>query len=345
MKRIIVSRLDNIGDVILTFPLLAHLKSLYPESELIYIAKHYSIPILDSCKLVSHIIEWEKLIKLDNNSLASVLAEQHADIFINSTPKRQLAKAAYKANIPIRIGSARRLYHWLYCNKRPWIPDHRHCVTHMSDHFLSIARLLSKKPLPAAAHIPIQNLLSIKTEIPKNIFSLLSNKHFNIILHPGSNNHAPEWPIKHFLSLASKLSKDKFNIFLTGTNLEKNRFGNALLSNPNSYLHNIMGQLDLPQFIALIASVDGVIAASTGPIHVSGILGKKTIGLFPPRTPNSFDWELTEHKWRPLGDQVITLSSSQSCDRKCTTETFSNCHCMMAIEPSTITDIINSWLT
>jgi len=345
MKRIIISRLDNIGDVILTFPLLYHLKSIYPESELIYIAKHYSIPVLENCKLVSDILEWETLNDLDADSLSSTFVKQFADIFINSTPNRKLARAAYQAKIPIRIGSARRLYHWIYCNKHPWVPDHRHCMTHMSDHFLSIARPLSNNTIPTAAHIPVQNMLDIKKVLPKNISSLLSNKRFNIIFHPGSNKHAPEWPTKHFLSLAYQLSKGKFNILLTGTNLEKKCFDNDLLSKLPHHVHDVMGQLDLQQFLSLIASVDGIVAASTGPIHVSGVLDKKTIGLFPPRTPNSFDWELTEHKWKPLGGQVTAISFDQSCNRKCTTETFASCNCMAAIKPSTVADIVHSWIT
>lgn len=344
MKKIIISRLDNIGDVILTFPLLSHLKAIYPESELIYIAKKYSAPILEGCKLVNHVIEWETLNNLDENSLSSMISEQLADIFINSTPKRKLARAAYRAKIPIRIGSTRRLYHWIYCNKRAWIPDHRHCLTHMADHFLALAKPISSSPLPEAASFSIASSLQFEAPLPETVKSKLSENRFNLILHPGSNNHAPEWPTAHFHSLIKLLPSDRFNILITGTTQEQERFEETLLSNLPEHAHNLMGTMDLPQFLSLISATDGTVASSTGPIHVSGVLDKKTLGLFPPRTPNSFDWELTDHKWKPLGQKVTTLTSTPSCNKACTTENFQTCHCMQAISPENVADILLEWL-
>ncbi|MBL6969267.1 MAG: glycosyltransferase family 9 protein [Gammaproteobacteria bacterium] len=344
MKNIVISRLDNIGDVILTLPLISHIKSIYPNAEISYIAKRYSLPVLSECDLISSVVEWESLEEMEEKQLTKAIAALDADIFIHSTPKRKLAKAVYQARVPIRIGSARRIFHWLYCNRRPWIPDHRHCLTHMSDHFLALAKPLARDPLPSAASISVSNTLHFSTPLPETVSSLLAKDRFNLILHPGSNNHAPEWPTAHLLSLATLLPATQFNILITGTADEERRFQDSLLSQLPEHVHNLMGSLDLPQFLSLIAQADGVTASSTGPIHVSGVLNKRTVGLYPPRTPNSFDWELTAHKWKPLGSQVTTLSSTSSCSESCTTETFSGCHCMSAITPETVASTIQSWI-
>jgi ADP-heptose:LPS heptosyltransferase len=344
MKKIILSRLDNIGDVILTLPLISYIKSIYPNAEIIYIAKSYSLPVLSSCNLISRIIEWERLEEMDEKQLVSYIASLKADTFIHSTPKRKLARAVYRAGVPIRIGSARRIFHWLYCNKRPWIRDHRHCLTHMSDHFMALAKPLSKTTLPNAYSISVSNTLHFSAPLPESTSNLLSENRFNIILHPGSNNHAPEWPTAHFLPLTSLLPADKFNILVTGTIDEQERFQNTLLLKLPDHACNLMGTLNLPQFLSLISTVDGVVASSTGPIHVSGALNKKTLGFYPPRTPNSFDWELTAHKWKPLGNQVTTLTSTPSCEDQCTTRTFSSCHCMAEITPTEASKTILRWL-
>ncbi len=344
MKKVIVSRLDNIGDVILTLPLIAHIRSIYPDASITYIAKRYSKAVLDSCNLIDNTLEWESLDAMEEDELASTIQSLDADLFIHSTPKRKLAKAVYRAKVPIRIGSARRIFHWLYCNRRPWIPDHRHCLTHMSDHFLSLAKPLSRSEVPKAASISLADKLKFDTPLPESVRNTLSDNRFNLILHPGSNNHAPEWPATHFLGLINHLSSDDFNILITGTAQEQERFQPPLLSKLPKHAHNLMGEMELPQFLTLLSTADGVVASSTGPIHVSGVLNRKTLGLFPPRTPNSFDWELTDHKWKPLGQQVTTLSSTPSCEEPCTTEKFSDCHCMKAISPEQVAEILSSWL-
>jgi len=343
MKKIIVSRLDNIGDVILTFPLLHHIKSTFPKAEIIYLAKKYSAPILYKCSLVSSVIEWEHLNKLDDTQLSAEISMLGADIFIHSTPKRKLAKAVFKSNIPIRIGSARRIYHWLYCNYRPWVANHRHCKTHMSDHILALSKPLSIIPPPRANSIEFHDIINISTKLPPAINTLLSKTHFNIILHPGSNRHAPEWPAKNFSSLIALLPKEKFNIFITGTESEYRRLERSLISKLPKHVHNTMGQLNLLQFTKLINESNGIVAASTGPIHISGVLNKRTLGLYPPRTPKTFDWELTEDKWKPLGMKVSTMSSAIFCNKQCTTEKFSRCDCMMEITPESVANVVLSW--
>lgn len=344
MNKIVISRLDNIGDVILTLPLVSHLKSLHPDAKITYIAKRYSQAVLDNCNLIDQTVEWETLDTMDEASLVSTIAALQADIFIHSTPKRKLAKAVHQAKIPLRVGSARRIFHWLYCNRRPWIPDHRHCLTHMSDHFLTLAKPLSRHPLPLAESISVADSLHFDATLPESVLSKLASDRFNLILHPGSNNHAPEWPAAHFLGLITQLPAEHFNILITGTAQEQQRFEGELLSKLPEHAHNLMGTMDLPQFLSLISRADGTVASSTGPIHVSGVLNRKTLGLFPPRTPNSFDWELTDHKWKPLGEQVTTLSSTPSCDDACTTEGFSSCHCMKVISPESVAETILNWL-
>jgi len=343
MKKIVISRLDNIGDVILTLPLVSHLKSIHPDASITYIAKSYSQAVLENCDLIDKVVTWETLDGMSEELLVSSIQKLAADIFIHSTPKRKLAKAVYYARVPIRIGSARRIFHWLYCNRRPWIPDHRHCLTHMSDHFLSFSKPLSKSAPPPASSFSLADQLHFDSPLPKVVLNKLSSDRFNLVLHPGSNNHAPEWPTSHFLSLLSLLPAEQFNILITGTDHEQTRFENNLLSSLPGHAHNLMGEMDLPQFLTLLAITDGVVACSTGPIHVSGVLNRKTLGLFPPRTPDSFDWELTDHKWKPLGHQVTTLSSSPSCSESCTTESFSNCHCMQAITPERVAKTILGW--
>ena len=49
MQKIIVSRTDNIGDVILSLPVIGKLKQIYSSSKIILLGKEYTRPIADVC--------------------------------------------------------------------------------------------------------------------------------------------------------------------------------------------------------------------------------------------------------------------------------------------------------
>ena len=51
-----------------------------------------------------------------------------------------------------------------------------------------------------------------------------------------------------------------------------------LLKNKN--IIDLTGKLSLQQYISFINAANGLVAASTGPLHIAAALNKKAIGLF-----------------------------------------------------------------
>jgi len=51
----------------------------------------------------------------------------------------------------------------------------------------------------------------------------------------------------------------------------------------------------------------GLVACSTGPLHISGILGKTTCGLFSPRKP------IHPGRWKALGKDVHIFTHDDNC--------------------------------
>ncbi len=56
MKKIVISRLDNIGDVVMTTPILYQLKKKYPEAKLIYIVRTVAAPAVDRLPFIDEVI-------------------------------------------------------------------------------------------------------------------------------------------------------------------------------------------------------------------------------------------------------------------------------------------------
>src|ERR1700755_3046907 len=111
-RRILVSRTDRIGDVVLTLPLCGLLKAR--GHRVIFLGRAYTRPVLEACDAVDEIVEWNDARGADARAL---VASAQADAVLHVKPNRGVAWAACQARVPLRIGTSRRAAHWLLCNR------------------------------------------------------------------------------------------------------------------------------------------------------------------------------------------------------------------------------------
>lgn len=323
IKKIIISRTDSLGDVILTLPLAGFLKTQFPQAEIYFIGKKYTQAIIDSSTFIDHFLDREELIK-NPESLKALEAE----LIIFVYPDKTLAKIAKRANIPYRVGTSHRWYHWLYLNKRISF-SRRNSDLHESQlnfELLAFPELNLSAPIPSLEEMP--NYYGMQSEaLDLPIPNLLPSK-FKLILHPKSKGSAREWPLSHYHQLVESLSPKDFQIFVTGTQTEGELIRlncPELLAIPN--VHDLTGKLTLTQLISLIAQVDGLVACSTGPLHIASALGIFTLGIYPPMRP------IHPGRWRPVGRKAQVLVLDKICQDCRKTQI---CTCIQSIEVETV---------
>ena len=88
---------------------------------------------------------------------------------------------------------------------------------------------------------------------------------------------------------------------------------------------DISGLMDLGQFMSFINQCDGLVANSTGPLHIAAALGKDAYGIYPPMRP------IHPGRWAPIGKKAQVFVLDRLCndckgDKK-------PCTCMLAIKP------------
>ena len=59
--KIILSRTDNLGDVILTLPMAGVLKQHFPGVHIVFLGKSYTRPLIDACEFVDEFLNWDEL--------------------------------------------------------------------------------------------------------------------------------------------------------------------------------------------------------------------------------------------------------------------------------------------
>lgn len=329
-RRIMITRTDNIGDVVLTLSLAGYLKQIYPECEIVFLCRRYAAAVVGQCRHVDRVLTLEEL----GDDAAGVMARSGCDTVLFAFPRRHLAIAALRAGIARRVGSSRRVYHWFTANRLINISAKK---TPLHEAQLSFKLLL---PL-GIDHVPsleeVWRLYGL--EIPRHpaADAVLAAPGFKLILHPKSNGNGREWPLEHYTTLARMLggAGHAVRVLVTGSAAEGElleKQAPELLALP--HVENLCGRLDLEGFTALIGGSDGLIASGTGPLHLAAALGRPVVGLFPPLKP------IDPSRWAAIGERATNLVHAQGCAH-CADP--GRCTCMLAIAPQQVFDIVRGW--
>lgn len=328
IKTIVISRTDSIGDVVLTLPVTHVLKQKFPGCRIVFLGKSYTKPILECCTSIDEVVCWDDILKLDKQKQLELVKGLNADCIIHVFPNKQVAALAKQSGIPIRIGTSHRLFHWFTCNKLPNFTRKNSDLHESQLNFkllqpLGIVGNYSLKEI--GTYFDFTRIKSLGTEFA----SLIDKSRYNIILHPKSKGSALEWGIANFLALIRILPKDRFKLFVTGTK-EEGALLKQMLSD-NIDVVDMTGRLSLTELISFINHCDGLVAASTGPLHLAAVLGKKAVGLYPSKRP------IHPGRWSPVGMNVTVLVSAQTC-AMCNKG--KDCDCMSSIKPEDVAAVL-----
>ena len=326
MDKIIISRTDSIGDVILTLPLCVWLKKQFPQSELVFLGRTYTKDIIACFDVVDTFLNFDDFSSLPTSER---IARLKADCIIHVFPNREIAVLSKKAKIPMRIGTAHRIFHLLTCNYRLNFSRKR-SLLHESQLNFELLKPLGFNETPSFDSLfQSLNHFNIPTvSLPTEFSGIdLSN---TIILHPKSQGSAVEWPLEKYIELAQVLVQQKKTVIFTGTENEGKEFSAILPVHPQ--IIDSSGKLNLKQLICLIASCEALVACSTGPYHIAGISGIKAIGLFSPRKP------IHPGRWKALGNKSVALVFDSSCS-EC--KKGKACSCIENISVQSVLSAIN----
>lgn len=305
------------------------LKKNYPGCKIYFLGRTYTKDVIALSRFVDEFINYDEIEKLEKQAQIGFLKKFNAEIFLHVFPKKEIAVLAREAGIPLRVGTTNRIYHWLNCNKlirlsRKNSPFHE---SQLNIRLLLFLNMPTEVPLDEmAAYYGFTKL----PELKDGSKDLIDSAKFNLILHPKSKGSAKEWGLENFSKLIRMLPKDRFKIFISGTAEDGRLMQDFLNAHPEAI--DITGKLSLQQFIAFIDQCDGLVAASTGPLHIAAALGKKAIGLFSPKRP------IHPGRWMPVGKQAHALVFDERC-QAC--ENKQDCDCITKINPQQIVDLLS----
>lgn len=329
IKRIILSRTDSIGDVVVSLATAAFIKKNYPETFIYFIGKKYTQSIIEHCPFVDYFIDRDKL--MAEKSFPTYII---ADAIIFLYPDYELA-AFIKKHIPIRVGTSHRLKNWLYCNKRVSFNRSKSDL-HESQLNFYLLQPLYNNSIPSLEEIKSWDLLVGNSNLNASDLLKVDSDKLRIILHPKSRGSAREWPMYKYHELVQRTPKSMVHFYITGTNAEGELIRHECPEiMQHSNVTDLTGKMDLNTFVDFIGMCDVLVACSTGPLHIAAALNKKAIGIYPPIRP------MHPGRWAPLGKNSVVLVENKTCS-DCKVK--SPCTCIQSVTATQVISIIESYV-
>ncbi|MGH8500897.1 MAG: glycosyltransferase family 9 protein [Gammaproteobacteria bacterium] len=324
-RHFVLNRADKIGDVVLALPVAGILKSAFPGCKVSLLGQRYTLPLARCCEHLDDAYAWDEMKAAPSAERIRRFQAFAADVIIHIYPQAAIARVARQARIPLRIGTGRRAYHWLDCNRLVRL-RRRGVALHEAQLNIQLLRGLGlDRDYDLDALREYFGLTRIGA-LPSRLAAFVDPGRFNLIVHPKSAGSAREWPVGHFARLIESLPPERFNILVTGSEKEGESVRGALpMQLP--HVRDLTGKISLDELIALINAADGLLAASTGPLHIAAVLGKHALGIFAPYRSKHAG------RWGPIGPRARVFQLAEKC---VSCPNASDCACMRRIAPAEV---------
>lgn len=304
--RILIARIDRIGDVVLSTPIPLEIKKVYADSFVSLLVRKYTRDIYLNNPYVDEIILFDGEDETNPKSFWKLVGEIRKRKFTHAfmlLPNERLNWILFFSGIPNRIGVGHKLYQFLsfskYVDRNKYIP-----LRHEADYCLDMVRKIGIEPTSMETEI----FLSADEKVMRDEFKkkLAPNGELLIGINTTSGKSSPNFTIEEYKKLIIRISDEK-NIRVVVTD-----------NNPPDEIKNIerviypnIG-LSLRESIINFSTLDVLISASTGPMHICSALKVPTISMFCPLPACS------PKLWGPLGNKSeIILPEDNYCSTVC----------------------------
>lgn len=320
-NNILICRTDAIGDVVLTFAACGIIKEKKPGCTIFFLGRTYTKDIVETCDHIDFFLNFDELSLKTKKELKLFFKEKNINTLILLVSDKQTCSFIRKTGIKKKVGSIRFLRHLYTCNHFVFYKK-KEKITHQSEINIQFLKGVGiENNIPKSMHYRLLGFTKI-VPLDKEYENLLSNEKFNLIIHPKSNGHGKEWTLEKFSSLISILGNEKYKIFISGSSNE-GLILDKWIKEQKNLVTNITGLFSLKQFISFISRADGLLASSTGPLHIAGAAGIHTLGLFPQENAK------LGARWGAIGEKAELI---QSADIE-----------MDDISPEMVFERINKW--
>lgn len=316
-SRILVTRTDRLGDVLLATPVLKRIREFYPNAKLSFLVRREWMPVLQYGPEVE-LIEYRPGMSV--NELAKTLEEKRFDVAVVLRDEAVVSRAVRQAGIPVRVGPYSTLRSLLMFNQGV-LQRRSRCSKHEAEYNLDLLariRVPINSPARDPADLPrswIEYPVHVRAGVDQwlKAHGALGVRYW--CLHPGSSGSARYLQAGRMMELVYECLARLANhpgskLILTGGPHEAELLNSIKEKAPEVLVFGGTEPQGLDSLAELYRRADAVIAHGTGPLHLAAAVGTRVLAIFPPL------YVLSERRWGPLTPRRLTWLPSVDCPEK-----------------------------
>jgi lipopolysaccharide heptosyltransferase II len=325
LKRILLLRLRQIGDVVLTTPAVAALRSRFPHAHITYLVEPPAAPVLaGNCHIDEVIIVPKRAAPAGlfaDLALGWRLRRQGYDLAIDFHGGPRASLLTLLSGASRRIGYNIAARSWMYTDvvDRPRELRRRHSVENQWDLLTPLG--FSQ---PTASHNPVEmpSHAEARAAIARRLAEARVGPDAEIaVIHVSASSPFRRWPLTSFVETASALARGPSRrVILTSGPSEQDAVDRivreARAGLPADARERIMncGDFSLAELRALLERASLYIGGDSGPLHVAATTNVPIVAIFGP-TPSerSIPWRDPSLPSIPLEVEGL---SCRPCDQR-----------------------------
>ncbi len=318
VRRVLVRAPNWLGDAIMCLPAIKALAHSLKPDDLRVLASGGLGEIFIRYPFVNHTLKFNKE---DSGAVHHLLARQKYDALWLFTNSFRSALDGKQTGCKIRVGYGGNMRDLLLTHPIPKMAN-----LHMVDYYLNLVSPFWGTVFSQNIDFP---LLPREVEFAERIPEL----EYGAIGIPLGARYGPAkvWPHDNLKRLISLLALTQRRIVLFGTSAEAEQAAD-LEEMGKGLVVNMAGATSIGEMAAVMKRCDWVVANDSGPLHLAGAVGVKTIAIFGPTDYN---------RTAPLSENVRIVSKDLKCapcmKRQCPK---GHQQCMKDISAEEIYDII-----
>jgi lipopolysaccharide heptosyltransferase II len=305
-RNVLVVRLDNLGDVLMTTPAIAAIKHCSPHARVTLLASktggvaRQHIPVLDDA--IVYDAPWvkgaEERAAPADRRMIGVLARRRFDAAVIFTVCTQsplpAALLCRLAGIPLRLAHCRENPYDLLTH---WVPDTEVCATGMRHEVARQLDLVRSVGFHAADErmqfrYPAADVLGMRRKFVQAGGDLLRPY---VVVHPGATAASRRYPAERFgIAAQAVVDATGCQVVFTGGGDEAPLIGaaQARMTSPGISLAD---RLTLGELAALIAGAQVIVCNNSGPVHIAAAVGTPVAVLYALTNPQHTPWKVPSH--------------------------------------------------
>ena len=307
-KNILVVRTDRVGDVVLTTPAIAALRSAFPAARISILVAPETRDIVDGNPNLNEVL-------IDDRkgahkgapgffALVSSLRQKKFDLAVIFHTKKRTNLLCSFAGIPARLGYKNDKFGFLLT--LPIEDTRAQGSKHEAEYCLDVLKAIGVSPLPLKLDMPVKPEWEAKTADVLKKSGILESDTL-VAVHPGASCISKRWAPERFAAVIDSLVSASVKVVLIG-GAETLKIAEEIRYSVKNPILDLTGKTTIGELAALLKHCHLLISNDSGPVHVAVAVGTPVVSIFGRNQKG-----LSPARWKPLGAKDIVLHEEVGC--------------------------------